>query len=271
MSQRDAILRELRAARVAAPPELRERMLALAAVAPARPAPPARGLRSRRSALLVAAAAVALALGGAFVVGLVRSGSPQRSSERSALPPLPYASPASSGALAPAPARGSRAQDYDAELAIRVDDVPAASQRALRLTRSFGGYVRQLDVGSRGGSIVVRVPLARVQQAIVAFSGLGELASQHVTVRDAQPGVDARLHRLQAMRAEVRRLQRRLEQASGAARQALAGQLAQRQRTLLVLQRLQARERRRLSFATMSLSLARPDDEAAPRGGAPAR
>src|SRR5438874_8254645 len=81
MSQLELIA-ELRAARVTASPELRERVRAIAAAAEPQPArfrlP---SLSLRRTALLLAPAAVAVAVGGAVVAGLVSSGSSTKRAE----------------------------------------------------------------------------------------------------------------------------------------------------------------------------------------------
>ena len=63
-------------------------------------------------------------------------------------------------------------------------------------TRALGGYVRTVDYGEGRGEgtarLVVRVPIGRVQTAILRFSELGTILDQHVSVRDVQPGLDRR-------------------------------------------------------------------------------
>src|SRR5437879_2733085 len=118
MSPRD-VLAELRAADVAAPPELRTRVRLIAAQAP-----PARRVTRRRLALLVPVVAAAAVL--AAVVISTRSGSRHVTHDavlRSAATPAPKAA-------AIAPARG-RAQRYEASLRLRVAGVSDAVKRAL--------------------------------------------------------------------------------------------------------------------------------------------
>src|SRR6266536_2240356 len=99
MSQPDhgAIVNEIRSARIVASPELRARVLDLAAAVP--PAPPRRGLPWRRMSLVLVPAAVALALTGALIAGLAGSGK----KNRSGAPPERAAGTALSGVAHNAP------------------------------------------------------------------------------------------------------------------------------------------------------------------------
>ena len=264
----DEIVRELRSARVAPSPELRERVRKMAQGAPEPPL----GLRLpgiplRRALLVLAPAAVAVALGSALVVGLATSGS----SSRKAAPLTPtvvfgaaHASPAlpadaaraavGSGAV---PAQQGRFQNYQAELTLRVKDLSRATKAALRLTRSFGGYVRSVDYGTGGtggtADLVVRIPVRSVQEAIVRFSALGTILAQHVSVQDVQPQFDARFKQMQALRKRIGVLQK-------AGKTAEADKL---QAELAALEREQAQAARRAGFATVALALRVPRPAAA--------
>src|SRR3954469_1829474 len=70
--EHEAIVDEIRSARIEASPELRARIRELAATAP--PAPPRREFRWRRPVLVLVPVAVAVALTGALVAGLTDSG-----------------------------------------------------------------------------------------------------------------------------------------------------------------------------------------------------
>src|SRR5439155_10035837 len=160
----------------------------------------------------------------------------------------------------PRPA-GGRAQLYGAELTLRVRDLSAATKRALRLTRAFGGYVRTVDYGSGTQSgrayLVVRVPVRRVQEAIVRFSALGRILDQHVSIQDVQPSIDKRFRQMQALRRQIAALQAKADPASLA-------KMALLQRELVALQREQAQALRRTSFATLSLVLQTKQSVVAP-------
>src|SRR5438093_9855035 len=133
--------------------------------------------------------------------------------------------------------------------------------RSLRLTRCIGGYVRSVDYGSGTeagtAALVVWIPVGSVQAAIVRFSALGAIVEQHVSIRDVQPGIDARFRQLQALRKGIATLQQRLAdpKLAAAERRLLEARLAQARARLVALQHVQAQAGGRSSFATVSLSL----------------
>ncbi len=98
--------------------------------------------------------------------------------------------------------------------------------------------------------LVLRVPIARVQTAIVRYSELGTILDQHVSVQDVQPRLDRRFKRI----AELRRV---IPTLSG-------DELVVAQAELEALQTAQRRERRQASFATASLNLTTKDAVAVP-------
>src|SRR5438874_2526807 len=181
---------ELRAARPVASPELRDRVLAVAARKEPQQRPRFSFPPLRRMALVGVAAALALAVGGALVHGITNSGSPAKrvsgassgaprvggslsgqqlsQKERARVPQvLPKVFTGS------VPNTSSRLQRYGASLRVQVKNLDAlsdATKRAMRFARLLGGYVASVEYGApkngRGGaSIVVRVPVDRVQDA----------------------------------------------------------------------------------------------------------
>src|SRR5439155_8923295 len=108
-------------------------------------------------------------------------------------------------------------QDYQAELGLRVRNLSRATKSALLLTRRLHGYVRSVDYGSgrKSGTayLVVRIPIGSVQAAIVKFSALGTILSQHVSITDQQPVLDARFRQMQALRRQITITARRLQAA----------------------------------------------------------
>ncbi|MGE5273283.1 MAG: DUF4349 domain-containing protein [Verrucomicrobiota bacterium] len=275
MSQPDheAILDQIRSSRIEASPELRARVRAIASTPlPSKPA--RRGLPWRRVALVAVPACLAVAAAATLSAGLLDSG--QQSGSRAVgreLAPLsakggaardsavPGAQPGGSGSAAGLPATSGRAQLYGAGLTLKVGDLSAATKRALRLTRGFHGYVRSVEYGSGpesgSASIVVRVPVGSVQQAIVEYSAIGRILGQHVSIQDVQPQVAERFRRMQAQRDAIAELQARLESPSlsSAERAALENRLVAARRQLVALQRAQAALRRQTSYATVSLDL----------------
>jgi Domain of unknown function (DUF4349) len=188
-----------------APVELRERVTLIAAAA----TPPRRRPFPLRRALLLAAPAAAVgSLAVAVIVGVVSSSTPpaptaQAPAEIELQPLTPEAGERAgtrrdlAPRLIPAPST-KRAQDYQATLRILVDDpsdLSTATQRALRATRRLGGYVVTVQYGtpepSEGtASLRVRIPVSRVQAAIVQFSGLGQILAQQTQVTDLQQRLD---------------------------------------------------------------------------------
>jgi hypothetical protein len=226
------ISRELRATAPRAPEALRQRV---AAIATAEPERRGRLLRlpvaPRHRAAFALAAVVAVAVCGALVAGLVHGGSHKSASNefRSQVEIQKGASAGGgastaagalnglkSNAAAPRAAAqqsldkaarippGTRLQDYEVSLRVRVKDQDALSKAtvdAMRWTRSAGGYVAEVSYdtpGSKTGEsyLILRVPVGRVQAAIQQLSGLGTLESQHVSVTDLQDQVNAQTKRI---------------------------------------------------------------------------
>jgi hypothetical protein len=272
MSQPE-IVEQIRASRIGASPELRARVLELAA---APPQPPRRRWQWRRAALVLVPAAVALALGGALIAGLAGSGKKRsvvlapaftaNAPQRTGAPAqqdnaTTVEKAAGGGAAGSVPATPGRAQLYESELTLKVAGLSNATKRALRLTHAYHGYVRSVEYGSgpdRGTAyLVLRVPVGSVQEALVKFSALGEIVDQHVSIKDVQPTVDRRFRQMQAVRDRIAKLQARLESPTLTAeeRTKLEDELVAQRRRLVVLQKQQAALRRQTSFATVSLSL----------------
>jgi hypothetical protein len=180
--------------------------------------------------LVAVPAAAALAIASAGVLGIARSDSPeavrQSALEKSTLQATPEYDTSTTGQGAqsqtqPAPLTTTdRAQRVSATLTVEVKDSDAvshAAQSALDLTRSLGGYVVASSVatGEEGSaSITVRVPVAKVQDAIAGLSNLGRLVSQQVTIDDLQQNLDELTRREATTRTQIARIRARLESES---------------------------------------------------------
>jgi hypothetical protein len=232
-----AVLDELRARRAEPRPELRMAVAARLDPGPARTRRAA-GRRSRR--MLAGGAGLALAACAIALVSVLSSGGSREPIAATLdLPTAGAARPAQTGALpaakqaiAPAAAGGAahqtrdaitapapgRLQDYQAWMRLRVTNTTRLSQvaqRAISLTRGFGGYVTRSDVsvaGARNGTAVVdvHVPIARVQDAIARFSSLGVIVGQHIAVADLQAGYDAAARRAESLRHSLALIEVRL-------------------------------------------------------------
>ena len=100
----------------------------------------------------------------------------------------------------------------------------------------------------------LRIPVSRVQAAIVEFSGMGRILAQDTQISDLQQGLDELTRR-------IRDLERRAAQAQGAERAQLLAQIE-----ALRDQRVQIN--RQAAYATVNLDLTthEPKEPAAPPG-----
>ena len=222
MTSSPDLIHELRASRPSAPLELRARVREIAAAQP-KPAPWASWrFPVRRGVLVAVPAAVAVVFATAGVIGLASSDAPSTEALRQSGAADAPATTEAGKQVAPAQdatalSAGDRAQRVSATLTVEVSDsdaVSRAAQDALDLTRSLGGFVVSSSVatGEEGSaSITVRVPVAKVQDAITGLSGLGRIVSQQVTIDDLQATLDELEKREATVRSEIARIRARLE------------------------------------------------------------
>jgi Domain of unknown function (DUF4349) len=196
----EELVRDLRALPTTAPPELREHVRALGE--PGR-APSAwdrlRSLPLRRSLLVLAPACVLGLVIAAVIHGVVSSGG--QPVTRSIVhgeaggavrrPLAPTAQSPQDLSLLPGPTPG-RYQDYEAWMTVRVKDLERLTDQtneAMRVVRSYGGYVASVQQTTTAGQpgeadLVLRVPVTRVQDALVQLSRLGTVVERHLSIRD---------------------------------------------------------------------------------------
>jgi hypothetical protein len=213
----------VRASKPRAPHELRERVRAL----PVADAEPRRSRRfqPRRAAVVLAPAMLIAVIAGAAIFGL-SSRDPEQSAapkERPALDEaeaLERADAVEQGAAAPSTALppSRRAQNYRAELRVRVrdlGDLSRATARAMRTARSLGGFVVRAEYDAPGGKdgdslLVMRVPIAKVQQAIVRLSELGTIVGQRIAIEDLQGTLNRQSEAIAALRRTISTLEAEL-------------------------------------------------------------
>ena len=115
------------------------------------------------------------------------------------------------------PSKG-RLQDYDASLRLQVDGVKGLSDatvKAMRVARSLGGYVGSVSYDAAANrrsaaTIVLRVPTAKVETAILRLSGLGTILAQQVRIRDVQNEVNGLRDTTATLRKEIAALEQAL-------------------------------------------------------------
>jgi hypothetical protein len=183
--------------------------------------------------------------------------------------PLSGAEPASgggersSGGPATLPPNRSRAQDYRAYVLVHVaepSELSDKTKRALALTRGYGGYVVRVDYASAGegnAQLELRVPIGRVQDAIVDFSDLGTIVEERVSIADLQGAIDARTQMLEALAKRIAEIRNDLAQPDllPGDRQLLEAELAELRARAGALRDERSGIRRRASFARVSLGL----------------
>jgi Domain of unknown function (DUF4349) len=282
---------ELRAARPVASPGLRERVREVAArEQPVRPPrfslPPL-----RRFALVAVPVALALAIGGAVVHGLIESGangrkavtggqsaagavgSPQadqgQSQAQRSAPPGDRALAPRSAFGAPLPNTESRLQEYGAFLRLQVKNLDAlsdATKRAMRFARLVGGYVAYVryttPAHDRGAaSLIVRVPVDRVQDAIEEYSNLGTILSQKVTVLDVTKAVEEQAREIARLQAQIARIE------AGGVTPGELPRLAELKARLDYLTKHRTATVRRAQFARVAIELTTKPKQAAASAG----
>jgi hypothetical protein len=163
------------------------------------------------------------------------------------------------------PTTPGRTQDYRTALRVRVDDVDelsAKTQQALRLTRRYGGYVvatrfRNPRTDEGDATLELRIPIGRIQEAILAFSQLGAIVSQDVSIRDLQGQIDRHTRDIRRLRDRMATLRASLLDPNLTTRERarMVAELAQSRSRVTALEqerRILAREGR---FAKVSLAL----------------
>jgi hypothetical protein len=284
---------ELRASTPVAPERLRDRVEALAQAEPK----PRREWGLRLPSRRLAVALVALAILGSFIaagvtglggstgdrkavenfgaVGAAQTPStPTPGLDRATIPQGLPAPSDDSAAKALAPAR-SRLQQYDASLTLRVrdsDQLSARTQQAMRVTHSLGGYVASasFDVPGRQGTstLVLRIPIDRVQRALAAFAGYGTLLAQKISVQDLQQRANAQSSRIAALKRAIAALETQLQGTiSQAERDRLEHLLSIETSRLAAQQKRLGATVRRAELARVGLTLVTPTPQAsAPPG-----
>lgn len=258
MSQRD-LAAELRATRVAAPPELRDRIRLIAAGDETRT--PSRRFTWRRA--LVVALPVAAAIAASIVFtrpthqtaqtvvgrGITQGSATFKSATTQRLAPA-------IGVPAPSP---TRVQRYGANLTLRVPNATRVSdgvKRALRIARSLGGYATSVHATTTGrkahAELTLKVPRAHVQEAVARLSALGTITAEQVDLQDLQTGLNATDRTIARLQRQLMKL--RAEPSSPTNDTRITALVARIQR----LQRAEATTIRSARYATIGLRLATP-------------
>ena len=157
-----------------------------------------------------------------------------------------------------------RATDVDLLVELRLrdaDELSAAAGEAMAITRDLGGWVAGSDVDSSGregqAELRLRVPVGRVEDAVVRLSELGTVTGQRMATVDLQAGIDRRQRRIERLERAIRIGELRLESGTLDAEERLLLQIRlERQRAARAnLLRANARDRREAATSELTLLL----------------
>jgi len=113
------------------------------------------------------------------------------------------------------PTTPKRLQQYGASFRVQVknlDGLSDATKRAMRFARLVGGYVAYVRYtnpahGRGAASLIVRVPIDRVQDVIAEYSSLGTILAQHVSVVDVTNAVEEETREIARLKTAIARLE----------------------------------------------------------------
>jgi hypothetical protein len=172
------------------------------------------------------------------------------------------------------PASPGRRVERTTRLELTTTDVQRVADGVVRATQSAGGFVALSAVrtgdGNGSASFVVRVPTAKLDDALASLSKLGHVRALEQSADDITGAYDSAAARLADARAERRGLLRALGKATTAQEvSSLRARLADNRRALARLQRSFNAVRRRADLATIQVDvIGRPRKQAAaPAGG----
>jgi hypothetical protein len=264
MSQRD-LAAELRGTRITAPSELRERVRLIAAA----DTTPHSRFTWRRALVVALPVAAAVAASIVFTrpsdhqaVGTVTTLQVAHGTVRGALPQVgkAFGAPATTDSAGAAklavPSAPGRVQVYGAYLALRLQSATAVSdgvKSALRIASSLGGYPASVHATSEAkvasADLVLKIPRARVQEAITRLSALGTITGEQVDIQDKTAGLNATDRTIARLQKQLAALRAQAPSATTTAHiAALESQITR-------LQRAEATTRRTAHYATVQLHL----------------
>src|SRR6266436_6143454 len=285
----EELVRDLRALPTAAPQHVREHVRALGE--PPRP----RTLHDlllflswRRSLLVIAPVCLVALVSAAVIHGVLNSGPgshPSAAAQKletggahraahdgsgTATTPVFGAATSPPAVLAsplPTPTPG-RYQNYEASLTLH-----DRTSQATQIARSFGGYVASVDESTNGGSgqsdLVLRIPVARVEEAYFQLAKLGTVTAQHLSIQDLDRVVQSQRRRIVQLKVLIARVGETLKSSSLPADVRLRLEL-QRDAAKKELARLTGSNKatlREASLSRISLTLTSQQAPVAKKGG----
>lgn len=258
----EMVLQELRDTAPRAPERLRNLVSALPATRPRR------SLRLRPALSAAIVLMLAVGLGAALIGGLEDAtqnrtdranyfGAPREAGTTEKRPGRVTGDKGAALSSLPGLTAKSRLQQQQVSMQLRVDDLSRATQKAVRQTRSLGGYVAAANYATKESAgdsrLDLRVPAQNVQKAIASFTELGTILAQRIRVADLQVGLDR-------LDARIAAKERQLKTLSG-------DELAKERRALRRLERSRDALVREGTYAKISLQLTTRKPAAKPEQG----
>jgi hypothetical protein len=159
-----------------------------------------------------------------------------------------------------APSNGGRHVERSTTLQLTTADVQKTADGVVRATQAVGGYVQLSQVrtgdGSGSATFVLRVPTAKLDDALASLAKLGHVRSMQQSANDITGQYDSAQSRLADARAERRGLLRALAKATTAQEIAsLKARIADNRRELNRLQSEFNAVRRRATYATVQVDV----------------
>ena len=113
------------------------------------------------------------------------------------------------------PPSTTRLNKYNAWLRVRVDEdrLAKSTTRAMQIARGYGGYVSSVDMNTPGqhgtASLVLRVPVTKVEDAVLRLGQLGEVTAQRVRIQDLQREANVLQREILKLQATIAALERK--------------------------------------------------------------
>jgi hypothetical protein len=177
-----------------------------------------------------------------------------------------------------------RATDVKLWMEVRLADAEELSDAAnesMTITRELGGWVAGSEIDTQGNEgraeLALRVPVNRVEDAIVRLGELGTVTGQQVETEDLQAAIDRRELRIESLLRAIRVLELRLEteELTPAEELNLRLDLEDRRNALQNLRRENRADQREAATSELMLALhtreapaAKEDDEGGAAGAA---
>jgi Domain of unknown function (DUF4349) len=164
---------------------------------------------------------------------------------------------------APLPTPG-RATDVALWMEVRLsgaDELSAAAVEAMDIARGLGGWVAASDIDTEGNegdaTLALRVPVGRVEDAVVRLGDLGTVTGERVATVDLQTGIDRRNDRVERLEGAIRMLEIRIQSGTLTPEQELRArlQIERHENEIDDLRRAIRADKREAATSELSLAL----------------